>query len=267
MPPDSGNIAPNSAYVTAMNRITTAPITHAQTAPGPASCAARHAPNSQPEPMIAPTHRRCGGSRIRCSSGKPSPAKRRMIADHGAGVRVAMVMPLLNPSPCGRGESRRRERLAGKVDGLALGAEHVVLDPDAAVLAERLDLRPYDILRGRPGLQRIEQRVDEVDAGFDRRHHAGFERAGEAQIRMPVRFRDHATAFVAREAADVVHLKPDQVSQPVRAARPSARDGRASAARDNFVPRAPWRRSPAAPFRPRRSGPGTRRRRVTRRYG
>ena len=37
-----------------MNRITTAPITHAQIAPGPASCAARHAPNSQPEPMIEP---------------------------------------------------------------------------------------------------------------------------------------------------------------------------------------------------------------------
>src|SRR5579875_768095 len=54
MPPDSGNIAPNSAYVTAMNRITTAPITHAQTAPGPASRAGRHAPDSQPEPMIEP---------------------------------------------------------------------------------------------------------------------------------------------------------------------------------------------------------------------
>ena len=29
---------------------------HAQIAPGPASCAARHAPNSQPEPMIEPAH-------------------------------------------------------------------------------------------------------------------------------------------------------------------------------------------------------------------
>src|SRR5690348_4110726 len=38
-----------------MNRITTAPITQAQIAPGPASCAARHAPNSQPEPMIEPS--------------------------------------------------------------------------------------------------------------------------------------------------------------------------------------------------------------------
>src|SRR6185312_1372547 len=31
-----------------------APITQAQMAPGPAICAARHAPNSQPEPMIEP---------------------------------------------------------------------------------------------------------------------------------------------------------------------------------------------------------------------
>src|SRR6185312_11833236 len=37
-----------------MNRITTAPITQAQIAPGPANWAARHAPNSQPEPMMEP---------------------------------------------------------------------------------------------------------------------------------------------------------------------------------------------------------------------
>src|SRR5690348_1753654 len=34
--------------------MTTAPISHAQIAPGPAICAARHAPNSQPEPMMEP---------------------------------------------------------------------------------------------------------------------------------------------------------------------------------------------------------------------
>src|SRR4051794_27464260 len=32
-----------------------APSTHAHTAPGPASPAARHAPNSHPEPMIEPS--------------------------------------------------------------------------------------------------------------------------------------------------------------------------------------------------------------------
>src|SRR6185312_5938511 len=37
-----------------MNRMITAPITQAQIAPGPAICAARQAPNSQPEPMIEP---------------------------------------------------------------------------------------------------------------------------------------------------------------------------------------------------------------------
>src|SRR5690348_4250777 len=65
-----------------MNRITTAPITHAQIAPGPANCAARHAPKSQPEPMIeprpvnisahAPTLRRIAFSLL---MQKPSPAK------------------------------------------------------------------------------------------------------------------------------------------------------------------------------------------------
>src|SRR5579871_1978282 len=39
---------------TGTNVMTTAPITHAHTAPGPASCAARQAPNNQPEPMIEP---------------------------------------------------------------------------------------------------------------------------------------------------------------------------------------------------------------------
>lgn len=55
MPPDSGNIAPSSAYVSAMARITTAPMIHAQMAAGPAILAAFHAPNSQPDPMIEPS--------------------------------------------------------------------------------------------------------------------------------------------------------------------------------------------------------------------
>src|ERR1700733_4405422 len=54
MPPDSGNIAPSSAYVNAIVLMTIAPITYAQIASGPAMPAARHAPNSQPEPMIEP---------------------------------------------------------------------------------------------------------------------------------------------------------------------------------------------------------------------
>src|SRR6185437_9264583 len=101
MPPDSGNIAPSSAYVTAMNRTTTAPMTHAQIAPGPASMAARHAPNSQPEPMIepspvnisaqAPTWRRMANSLdmdeglVRSVDGR----MRGMIADRAAIVSVA----------------------------------------------------------------------------------------------------------------------------------------------------------------------------------
>lgn len=55
MPPDSGNIAPSSAYVSAIARITTAPMIHAQIAAGPAIFAAFQAPNSQPEPIIEPS--------------------------------------------------------------------------------------------------------------------------------------------------------------------------------------------------------------------
>src|SRR5215469_954642 len=48
-------MAPSSAYVSAIVVIIAAPSTHAQTALGPASPAARHAPNSHPDPMIEPS--------------------------------------------------------------------------------------------------------------------------------------------------------------------------------------------------------------------
>src|SRR6185437_13126412 len=47
-------MAPSSAYVRATNRMITAPMIQEYTAPGPANWAARHAPNSQPDPMMEP---------------------------------------------------------------------------------------------------------------------------------------------------------------------------------------------------------------------
>ena len=56
MPPVSENIALRARTNTvAMMEMKTAPITQAQTAPGPASWAVRQAPKSQPEPMIPPS--------------------------------------------------------------------------------------------------------------------------------------------------------------------------------------------------------------------
>ncbi len=54
MPPALGNIDPSSLYVRAMVSATAAPITQARIEAGPASLAARSAPNSQPDPMIEP---------------------------------------------------------------------------------------------------------------------------------------------------------------------------------------------------------------------
>src|SRR5580700_1958682 len=70
MPPDSGNMAPSSAYERAIVIMIAAPSTHAHTALEPATPATRHAPNSHPDPMIElspvnnkamlPTSRRIG---------------------------------------------------------------------------------------------------------------------------------------------------------------------------------------------------------------
>ena len=54
-PPETGNIVPSSAKVSAMQMIIAPPMTHERIAAGPASCEASSAPNSQPEPMIEPT--------------------------------------------------------------------------------------------------------------------------------------------------------------------------------------------------------------------
>jgi hypothetical protein len=55
MPPASGNIVPNSAYVNPINRMMNVPKTQAIKAAGPATSAALHAPNNHPEPMIEPS--------------------------------------------------------------------------------------------------------------------------------------------------------------------------------------------------------------------
>src|SRR5690554_4831292 len=67
----------------------------------------------------------------------------------------------------GAAESGRGERLAGDVERVAPGADHVVLDPDPAVRAQRLDPVPVDRAGVRRRTQFLEQHVDEVDARLD----------------------------------------------------------------------------------------------------
>src|SRR5579862_4123260 len=52
VPPDTGYIAPISAWIRPRMTTATPPMTQAMIAAGPAACAAYSAPNSQPEPMI-----------------------------------------------------------------------------------------------------------------------------------------------------------------------------------------------------------------------
>src|SRR5216683_3239154 len=52
VPPETGYIAPSSAWQSARMMTTTPAMAQARTAAPPTNCAANSAPNSQPEPMI-----------------------------------------------------------------------------------------------------------------------------------------------------------------------------------------------------------------------
>src|ERR1700722_7797488 len=52
VPSDTGYIAPSSAWIRPRMTTATPPMTQAMIAAGPAACAAKKAPNDQPEPMI-----------------------------------------------------------------------------------------------------------------------------------------------------------------------------------------------------------------------
>src|SRR5213082_1001242 len=52
VPPETGYIAPSSAWQSARTMTTTPAMSQARTAAPPTACAANSAPNSQPEPMI-----------------------------------------------------------------------------------------------------------------------------------------------------------------------------------------------------------------------
>src|SRR5436190_24061510 len=52
VPPETGYIAPSSAWQRASTMTTTPAMAQAKTAAPPTACAAKSEPNSQPEPMI-----------------------------------------------------------------------------------------------------------------------------------------------------------------------------------------------------------------------
>src|SRR6185312_11076766 len=93
-----------------------APITHAQIAPGPAICAARHAPNNQPEPMIEPrpVSIRANGPtsrRIWLAWDIDVPAKRHDGAEEGD---ICRVCGPLSPGRGHAGHSRARQSPSAK---------------------------------------------------------------------------------------------------------------------------------------------------------
>src|SRR5436189_524672 len=108
-----------------------------------------------------------------------------------------------------------REGVAREVLVPRLGDEHVVLDADAAVFAERADLFPIHELRVLARLQLREQRVDEIEARLDREDVSRLDDAREPQVRMPFRLRNRLAAAVGHEAADVMHLQAEVVTDAV----------------------------------------------------
>src|SRR5437660_11220083 len=67
-----------------------------------------------------------------------------------------------------RGALRFGESGAREVLVTAGGHDDIIFDPNAAEFAERVDLRPVDVLRVRALLQVAEQRLDEIHPGLDR---------------------------------------------------------------------------------------------------
>src|SRR5438445_4207491 len=108
------------------------------------------------------------------------------------------------------------ERIAREIFRRAVGADHVVFDAHAAVMAEALDLVPVDIARMRLRLQFCEQHIDEIDSRLDRHSHARFDGASKTQIRMAGRLWNRAAVFVFLETGDIVHLQADQMAQAMR---------------------------------------------------
>ena len=85
------------------------------------------------------------------------------------------------------------QRLAGQIPDPVRLHHDVVLDSYASERRERVDEVPVHVPRVRPVAHGCEQRLDEINAGLDRRDHAGFELACEAKVRMAGRLRDRRT--------------------------------------------------------------------------
>src|SRR6185312_11771875 len=84
----------------------------------------------------------------------------------------------------------RGERLASQVLAALAADREVVLDADAAELAQCLDPWPVDVPAVVLGPRRLEQLVDEVDARFHGHHEPRLEHARQSQEGVAFRARD-----------------------------------------------------------------------------
>src|ERR1019366_933984 len=109
----------------------------------------------------------------------------------------------------------RPKRVAREVDMPLIRHDDVILDPNAAELAEIVHLRPVHVLRVLALAQIGQQRLDEVEAGLDGENHARVDDARQAQVGVPLRFGDDAAGAISVEAGHVVDLQAEEVADAV----------------------------------------------------
>src|SRR5260370_37956226 len=102
--------------------------------------------------------------------------------------------------------SRCRKRLASEVRVPIVGDHHVVLDANAAELAELIHLRPVDMFGAVAGFEVFQQPGDEIQPRLDSERHARLDDAREAEELVPLGLGDQVAQAIGMETGNVVDL-------------------------------------------------------------
>src|SRR5581483_6776412 len=108
------------------------------------------------------------------------------------------------------------ERRTRHVLRAVLRHREIVFDANAAEFSERIDLRPVHEAAVLTCGELLEQRFDEVETRLDREDIARLDAARQPQIRMSLGFLDRPAALVGHEAADIVNLQAEVMTETVR---------------------------------------------------
>ena len=109
-----------------------------------------------------------------------------------------------------------RKRRAREVLAIIVHYADVVLDSDATERSQPVNCIPINVVLGRRAAQVFQQHIDNIQAGLDGQHHVLLENSSETQERVATGWVDDGSGFAFHEAANVVHLNAEQVSQAVR---------------------------------------------------